>query len=74
MSGETQLLENRRQFHCAAYNCAIAVISCVSNESKFYQGFLFTDKPDKVRSSILVPRWNFGVERWSTAYTVVEYF
>uniref|UniRef100_A0A8C6YCR5 DNA-dependent protein kinase catalytic subunit n=1 Tax=Naja naja TaxID=35670 RepID=A0A8C6YCR5_NAJNA len=48
MSGETQLLENRRQFHCAAYNCAIAVVSCVSNESKFYQGFLFTEKPDKV--------------------------
>ncbi|XP_070603834.1 DNA-dependent protein kinase catalytic subunit [Erythrolamprus reginae] len=47
MSGETQLLENRRQFHCAAYNCAIAVISCVFNESKFYQGFLFTEKPDK---------------------------
>ncbi|XP_058033644.1 DNA-dependent protein kinase catalytic subunit [Ahaetulla prasina] len=47
MSGETQLLENRRQFHCAAYNCAIAVISCVFNESKFYQGFLFTEKPEK---------------------------
>ncbi|KAM6458275.1 DNA-dependent protein kinase catalytic subunit isoform 2-T2 [Liasis olivaceus] len=47
MSGETQLLEKRRQFHCAAYNCAIAVISCVSNESKFYQGLLFTEKPDK---------------------------
>ncbi|XP_013928118.1 PREDICTED: DNA-dependent protein kinase catalytic subunit [Thamnophis sirtalis] len=47
MSGETQLLEKRRQFHCAAYNCAIAVISHVFNESKFYQGFLFTEKPDK---------------------------
>uniref|UniRef100_A0A670Y1A7 DNA-dependent protein kinase catalytic subunit n=1 Tax=Pseudonaja textilis TaxID=8673 RepID=A0A670Y1A7_PSETE len=47
MSGETQLLENRRQFHCAAYNCAIAVISCVFNENKFYHGFLFTEKPDK---------------------------
>ncbi|XP_039189656.1 DNA-dependent protein kinase catalytic subunit isoform X1 [Crotalus tigris] len=47
MSGETQMLEKRRQFHCAAYNCAIAVISCVFNESKFYQGFLFTEKPDK---------------------------
>ncbi|KAH0617728.1 hypothetical protein JD844_016251 [Phrynosoma platyrhinos] len=48
MSGETQLLEKRRQYHCAAYNCAIAVISCVFNESKFYQGFLFTEKPEKV--------------------------
>ncbi|KAL8182171.1 UNVERIFIED_CONTAM: hypothetical protein K2H54_046546 [Gekko kuhli] len=47
MSGETQLLEKRRQYHCAAYNCAIAVISCVFNESKFYQGFLFTEKLDK---------------------------
>ncbi|XP_042320371.1 DNA-dependent protein kinase catalytic subunit [Sceloporus undulatus] len=47
MSGETQLLEKRRQYHCAAYNCAIAVITCVFNESKFYQGFLFTEKPEK---------------------------
>ncbi|XP_062986775.1 DNA-dependent protein kinase catalytic subunit [Elgaria multicarinata webbii] len=47
MSGETQLLEKRRQYHCAAYNCAIAVVSCVFNESKFYQGFLFTEKPEK---------------------------
>uniref|UniRef100_A0A803SLW3 DNA-dependent protein kinase catalytic subunit n=1 Tax=Anolis carolinensis TaxID=28377 RepID=A0A803SLW3_ANOCA len=48
MSGESQLLEKRRQYHCAAYNCAIAVVSCVFNESKFYQGFLFTEKPEKV--------------------------
>uniref|UniRef100_A0A8D0GIE8 DNA-dependent protein kinase catalytic subunit n=1 Tax=Sphenodon punctatus TaxID=8508 RepID=A0A8D0GIE8_SPHPU len=47
MAGETQLLEKRRQYHCAAYNCAIAVISCVFTESKFYQGFLFTEKPEK---------------------------
>ncbi|CAH2285137.1 DNA-dependent kinase catalytic subunit [Pelobates cultripes] len=47
MSGETQLLEKRRQYHCAAYNCAIAVVSCVFSESKFYQGFLFTEKKEK---------------------------
>lgn len=47
MTGETLLLELRRQFHCAAYNCAIALISCSFNETKFYQGFLFTEKPDK---------------------------
>uniref|UniRef100_A0A6Q2XGP6 DNA-dependent protein kinase catalytic subunit n=1 Tax=Esox lucius TaxID=8010 RepID=A0A6Q2XGP6_ESOLU len=47
MAGETQLLETRRQYHCAAYNCAIAVISCSFNETKFYQGFLFTEKPEK---------------------------
>nr|XP_014345420.1 PREDICTED: DNA-dependent protein kinase catalytic subunit [Latimeria chalumnae] len=43
MAGETQLLEKRRQYHCAAYNCAIAVISCIFTESKFYQGFLFNE-------------------------------
>nr|XP_057916892.1 DNA-dependent protein kinase catalytic subunit isoform X2 [Doryrhamphus excisus] len=47
MTGETQLLELRRQYHCAAYNCAIAVISCSFNEPKFYHGFLFSDKPEK---------------------------
>lgn len=48
MAGETQLLELRRQYHCAAYNCAIAVISCSFNEPKFYLGFLFSEKPEKV--------------------------
>lgn len=47
MAGETVLLELRRQYHCAAYNCTIALISCSFNETKFYQGFLFTEKPDK---------------------------
>ncbi|KAL2085629.1 hypothetical protein ACEWY4_018949 [Coilia grayii] len=47
MTGETQLLELRRQLHCAAYNCAIALICCSFNETKFYQGFLFTEKPEK---------------------------
>nr|XP_061809878.1 DNA-dependent protein kinase catalytic subunit-like [Nerophis lumbriciformis] len=47
MAGETQFLELRRQFHCAAYNCAIAAISCSFNELKFYNGFLFSDKPEK---------------------------
>ncbi|KAM4688942.1 DNA-dependent protein kinase catalytic subunit [Discoglossus pictus] len=47
MAGETQLLEKRRQYHCAAYNCAIAVVSCVFTDSKFYQGFLFSEKREK---------------------------
>ncbi|MEE6464048.1 hypothetical protein FKM82_006146 [Ascaphus truei] len=47
MCGETQLLEKRRQYHCAAYNCAVAVVSCAFTESKFYQGFLFTEKKEK---------------------------
>lgn len=47
MAGETQLLELRRHYHCAAYNCAIAVISCSFTEPKFYHGFLFSEKPEK---------------------------
>lgn len=48
MAGESALLELRRLYHCAAYNCAIALISCSFNETKFYQGFLFTEKSEKV--------------------------
>ncbi|XP_052014740.1 DNA-dependent protein kinase catalytic subunit isoform X2 [Apodemus sylvaticus] len=47
MVGESQLLEKRRLYHCAAYNCAISLISRVFNELKFYQGFLFSEKPEK---------------------------
>ncbi|XP_068381983.1 DNA-dependent protein kinase catalytic subunit isoform X2 [Eschrichtius robustus] len=47
MAGEAQLLERRRLYHCAAYNCAIAAIRCVFTELKFYQGFLFSEKPEK---------------------------
>ncbi|XP_007947257.1 DNA-dependent protein kinase catalytic subunit [Orycteropus afer afer] len=47
MAGENQLLERRRLYHCAAYNCAISVICCVFSELKFYQGFLFSEKPEK---------------------------
>jgi len=51
MAGESQFLKLRRQYHCAAYNCAIAVISCSFNEPKFYHGFLFSEKPEKVTTS-----------------------
>ncbi|KAM4865347.1 DNA-dependent protein kinase catalytic subunit [Thomomys bottae] len=47
MAGESQLLERRRLYHCAAYNCAISIICCVFNELKFYQGFLFSERPEK---------------------------
>ncbi|XP_069007483.1 DNA-dependent protein kinase catalytic subunit [Embiotoca jacksoni] len=47
MAGETQFLELRRHYHCAAYNCATAVISCSFSEPKFYQVFLFSEKPEK---------------------------
>uniref|UniRef100_A0A8C5C786 DNA-dependent protein kinase catalytic subunit n=1 Tax=Gadus morhua TaxID=8049 RepID=A0A8C5C786_GADMO len=67
MAGESQLLEARRQYHCAAYNCAIAVISCSFSEAKFYQGFLFSEKPEKhqfiLENLIDVQRaYNFPVE------------
>ncbi|XP_062935178.1 DNA-dependent protein kinase catalytic subunit [Cynocephalus volans] len=47
MAGENQLLERRRLYHCAAYNCAISLVCCVFSELKFYQGFLFSEKPEK---------------------------
>ncbi|XP_075405763.1 DNA-dependent protein kinase catalytic subunit [Tenrec ecaudatus] len=47
MAGENQLLERRRLYHCAAYNCAMSLIRCVFSELKFYQGFLFSEKPEK---------------------------
>ncbi|KAB1256477.1 DNA-dependent protein kinase catalytic subunit [Camelus dromedarius] len=47
MAGEERLLERRRLLHCAAYNCAIAVSCCVFTELKFFQGFLFSEKPEK---------------------------
>nr|CBN81784.1 DNA-dependent protein kinase catalytic subunit [Dicentrarchus labrax] len=67
MAGETQLLELRRHYHCAAYNCAITVISCSFNEPKFYHGFLFSEKPEKnqfiLENIIDVERtYNFPVE------------
>ncbi|XP_017736835.1 PREDICTED: DNA-dependent protein kinase catalytic subunit isoform X2 [Rhinopithecus bieti] len=67
MAGENQLLERRRLYHCAAYNCAISVICCVFNELKFYQGFLFSEKPEKnllIFENLidLKRRYNFPVE------------
>ena len=51
MAGEAQLLERRRLYHCAAYTCAIALIRCVFTELRFYQGFLFSEKSEKVGPS-----------------------
>lgn len=55
MAGETQLLDLRRLYHCAAYNCAMGAISCSFSEAKFYQGFLFSEKPEKVCSDFQSP-------------------
>ncbi|KAM8822809.1 DNA-dependent protein kinase catalytic subunit isoform 1-T1 [Spinachia spinachia] len=67
MAGETRLLELRRQYRCAAYNCAIAAISCSFSEPKFYHGFLFSEKPEKnqliLENIIDVERtYNFPIE------------
>ncbi|XP_041045109.1 DNA-dependent protein kinase catalytic subunit isoform X2 [Carcharodon carcharias] len=67
MAGETQLLEKRRQYHCAAYNCMIAALCCIFTEAKFYNGFLFSEKPEKnifiFENLIDVQRtYNFPVE------------
>jgi NUC194 domain. len=48
MRGENMLLELRRIYHCAAYNCMISIISCTQTELKFYTGLLFSDNPAKV--------------------------
>ncbi|KAL3877683.1 hypothetical protein ACJMK2_035352, partial [Sinanodonta woodiana] len=45
--GENMLLNLRRQYHCAAYNLLIAVISCTQTDSKFYTGLLFKDDEPK---------------------------
>ncbi|XP_040210104.1 DNA-dependent protein kinase catalytic subunit [Rana temporaria] len=47
MSGESQLLEKRREYHCSAYNCAVAVVTCTQTDSKFYYGFLLSEKKEK---------------------------
>lgn len=62
MAGETQLLGLRRLYHCAAYNCAIAAISCSFNEPKFYQGFLFSEKPEKVPAGFLNFIWLISLQ------------
>ena len=48
MRGETVLLSLRRQYHCAAYNALMSVISCTQSELKFYSGLLFNENLTKV--------------------------
>ena len=50
MRGESQLLDIRRRYHCAAFNALVAVISCTKTDLKFYQAFLFAENPTKVIS------------------------
>uniref|UniRef100_UPI00358ED0A1 DNA-dependent protein kinase catalytic subunit isoform X2 n=1 Tax=Myxine glutinosa TaxID=7769 RepID=UPI00358ED0A1 len=47
MIGETQLLELRRQQHCAAFCCNIALLSAISKDPRFFNKFLFEEIPEK---------------------------
>ncbi|XP_078691376.1 DNA-dependent protein kinase catalytic subunit-like isoform X2 [Branchiostoma floridae x Branchiostoma belcheri] len=47
LRGETGLLDLRREFHCAAYNALIAIISCTQTDMKFYTAFLFQENTAK---------------------------
>ena len=46
--------ELRRQYHCAAYNMLMAVISCTQNKLQFYMGFLFKEDPIKASKGPLL--------------------
>ena len=50
--GETVAVELRRQYHCAAYNCNAAIISCVQTDTRFYRSFLFTENESKVDTEV----------------------
>ncbi|XP_056017774.1 DNA-dependent protein kinase catalytic subunit-like isoform X2 [Ostrea edulis] len=45
--GETSCTELRRQYHCAAYNLLIAVLSSTQNDAKFFTAFLFKEDEAK---------------------------
>lgn len=74
MTGEIQLLELRRLYHCAAYNCAIAAISCSFSEPKFFHGFLFSEKPEKVLSGFYKDIKSFHPLDWDIASNLVRLF
>ncbi|XP_076075287.1 DNA-dependent protein kinase catalytic subunit-like [Mytilus galloprovincialis] len=47
MTGEATLLDLRREYHCAAYNLLISVVSCTQTDAKFYAVFLFGENEAK---------------------------
>lgn len=49
LHGDKTYYELRRQYHCAAYNMLLAVITCTQNKLQFYTGFLFKEEPSKAR-------------------------
>jgi DNA-dependent protein kinase catalytic subunit len=46
--GEGTCTELRRQYHCAAYNLLIAVLSSTQTDAKFFTAFLFKEDEAKV--------------------------
>ena len=48
MTGEATLLDLRREYHCAAYNLLVSVVSCTQTDAKFYAVFLFGENEAKV--------------------------
>ncbi|XP_065180580.1 DNA-dependent protein kinase catalytic subunit-like [Sycon ciliatum] len=51
MRGETVLLELRRQYHCAAHRCLVAIIMCTQTKQQFYHVFLF--KEDRAKNQLV---------------------
>ncbi|XP_030839871.1 DNA-dependent protein kinase catalytic subunit [Strongylocentrotus purpuratus] len=61
--GETVAVELRRQFHCAAFNCSAAIISCVQDNIKFYNAFLFSENHAKgqfLLDNLVDPKKEYG--------------
>ena len=70
----------RRQLHCAAYNALIAVISSTQTDPKFYNAFLFSESPNKVRirgqffnHSKFECFWHFSTfdEFWNCVFVII---
>ncbi|PIK41530.1 putative DNA-dependent protein kinase catalytic subunit [Apostichopus japonicus] len=47
VGGEKVCIDLRRQYHCAAYNALIAIITCTQTDVKFYNAFLFQENVAK---------------------------
>ncbi|XP_063961376.1 DNA-dependent protein kinase catalytic subunit-like [Lytechinus pictus] len=65
--GETIAVELRRQFHCAAFNCCAAIISCVQDNVKFFNAFIFSENLSKgqfLLDNLVDPKkeYNFAIE------------
>ena len=70
LHGDKMYYELRRQYHCAAYNMLMAVISCTQNKLQFYMGFLFKEDPIKARKGplLVVARPLLAITAWLDSY------